>query len=75
MPMNELDRFSLIRGACTRHPVSYPPNVTVPYPYRIYRIRASKEATCRRFALRPLTHDALDHHGSDAREHGLGYRG
>jgi hypothetical protein len=26
-------------------------------------------------ALRPLTHDALDHHGRDTREHGLGYRG
>jgi len=28
-------------------------------------------------ALRPLgrTHDAFDHHGRDAREHGLGYRG
>jgi hypothetical protein len=26
-------------------------------------------------ALRPLTHDALDHHGRDAREHGLGYWG
>jgi len=28
-------------------------------------------------ALRPLgrTHDAFDHHGRDAREHGLGHRG
>jgi hypothetical protein len=26
-------------------------------------------------ALCPLTHDALDHHGRDAREHGFGHRG
>jgi hypothetical protein len=25
--------------------------------------------------LRSLVHDALDHHGRDAREHGLGHRG